>query len=58
MSKNNGVEQRESVTKDEITDIIMHLDEHSKTDKEFFIAFTLEIFRLFGWKYHTKEKKE
>jgi len=52
VSKNNGVKQRESVTKDEITDIIMHLDEHFKTDA--------------GWAMpnenpdaqHTKEKED
>ena len=58
MSKNNGVKQRESVTKDEITDIIMHLDEHFKTDTTFCIAFTLEIFKLFGRRYHTKREKK
>ena len=58
MNKNNGVKQRESVTKNEITDITMHIDKFTETDKEFFKAFTLDIFRLFGWTYYTKKEEE
>ena len=58
MSNDGSLEKkRHSITKTEITDIIMHIDEHTKTDKGFFIAFTLEIFRLLDWTYYTKEEK-
>jgi len=49
---------RKSISKDEITDITMHVDEYAETDEDFFESFTKGIFELFDWTYYTKETDE
>ena len=38
-------------------ELIMYLDEHTRTDAEYYEAFTKEVFGHFGWSYINKENK-
>jgi len=40
-----------SIDAQHLTDIIMHIDQHTEIDEEFFKAFTIEVFEDFGWDY-------
>jgi hypothetical protein len=47
-----------SIDTQKLTDIIMHIDEHTERDEEFFKEFTVEIFDDFGWDYFGMKELE
>jgi len=54
--KTASISKSDNVTDWQITDIIQYVDEHTKTDDEFYSEFTHLVFAHFGWSCYPKKE--